>query len=235
MLAFDKVLIRQGTFSLAADLEIAGKQIAAVLGPSGAGKSTLLSALAGFLPLGAGRILWQGQDIGALLPAERPVSILFQDGNLFPHLNARQNVGLGLRPDLRLSAQQWREVDRALERVGMDGMGARRPAALSGGQAARVALARALVRARPLMLLDEPFSALGPALRAEMLALVAELAHESGALVLMVSHEPRDARAIAREVVLVAEGRAHAPVATDEIFANPPEALKHYLGDRRAP
>ena len=235
MLAFDKVLIRQGGFLLAADFEVTGGQIVAVLGPSGAGKSTLLSALAGFLPLAEGRILWRGRDITPLPPAERPMSILFQDGNLFPHLSARQNVGLGLRPDLRLSTEDWRAVDRALERVGMAGLGGRRPAALSGGQAARVALARALVRARPLMLLDEPFSALGPGLRAEMLALVAELARESGALVLMVSHEPRDARAIAREVVLVAEGRAHAPVATAGIFANPPEALRDYLGNRNAP
>ncbi len=235
MLIFDKVVIRQGEFSLAADFEVAGGQIVAVLGPSGAGKSTLLSALAGFLPLTEGRILWQGRDIGALPPAGRPLSILFQDGNLFPHMSARRNVGLGLRPDLRLSHEEWRAVDEALERVGMAGLGARRPAALSGGQAARVALARALVRARPLMLLDEPFSALGPALRAEMLALVAKLARESGALVLMVSHEPRDAQAIAREVVLVSEGRAHAPVATGEIFANPPAALQSYLGERQAP
>ena len=235
MLAFDKVLIRQGDFSLAADFEVTGGQIVAVLGPSGAGKSTLLSALAGFLPLARGRILWRGRDITPLPPAERPMSILFQDGNLFPHLSARQNVGLGLRPDLRLGAEDWRQVEGARERVGMAGLGGRRPATLSGGQAARVALARALVRARPLMLLDEPFSALGPGLRAEMLALVAELARESGALVLMVSHEPRDARAIAREVVLVAEGRAHAPVATAGIFANPPAALRDYLGNRNAP
>jgi len=230
VLQLDNVTIRQGDFALSADIQVAGPQVVAILGPSGAGKSTLLAALAGFLPVHEGRILWQGTPITDLPPAARPMSILFQDGNLFAHMSARDNVGLGVCATLRLDAAEWRKVDHALERVGMAGLGARKPAALSGGQIARVALARALVRARPLMLLDEPFSALGPGLRAEMLVLVAELARETSALVLMVSHEPRDAQAIAQEVILVAEGKAHAPVATQEIFANPPEALRDYLG-----
>ena len=230
MLTLENLVIRQGDFVLGADMKIIGKQIVAVLGPSGAGKSTLLAALAGFLPLAEGRMLWQGRDIGALPPARRPMSILFQDGNLFPHMDARQNVGLGLRANLKLSSQEWAQVENALERVGMDGLGGRKPAMLSGGQIARVALARALVRARPLMLLDEPFSALDPGLKAEMLALVAELAQESGALVLMVSHEPRDAKTIADQVLLVAQGAVHPPVGTDDIFASLPEALRAYLG-----
>ena len=230
MLTLDNMLIRQGDFSLAADLQLAGRQIVAVLGPSGAGKSTLLAALAGFLPLSKGRITWQGRDITALPPAARPMSILFQDANLFPHLNARQNVGLGVAPNLRLSGAEWAQVDLALARVGMAGLEGRKPAALSGGQVARVALARALVRARPLMLLDEPFAALGPGLKAEMLTLVAELARESGALVLMVSHAPDDAKAIADQVLLVADGQVQPPKPTGEIFAKPPEALRAYLG-----
>lgn len=231
MLTLENVVIRQGDFSLSADLQVAGGQIVAILGPSGAGKSTLLAALAGFLPLAAGRLLWEGRDIGALPPVARPMSILFQDGNLFGHLDARQNVGLGMRPDLKLGQEQWAEVERALARVGMAELSTRKPAALSGGQIARVALARALVRARPLMLLDEPFSALGPGLRAEMLALVAELAGETGALVAMVSHEPRDAQAIADQVLLVTDGRVAPPVPTGEIFANPPAGLRAYLGE----
>ncbi len=163
-------------------------------------------------------------------PAERPISILFQDNNLFPHLTAADNVALGLRPDLKLDAAGRARVEAALERVGLAGLGHRKPGQLSGGQAARVALARALLRSKPLMLLDEPFGALGPALRAEMLALVAELADETGATLLIVSHEPDDARAIASHVILVADGRALPPVATDEIFAHPPAALAAYLG-----
>ncbi len=217
-------------FRLRADLTLPGRGIVAVLGPSGAGKSTLLAAIAGFLPLERGRILWQGRDISAERPDARPVSILFQDGNLFAHLSAFDNVALGLGASLRLDSAGRARVETALERVGLGGMAGRKPAELSGGQAARVALARALIRARPIMLMDEPFGALGPGLRAEMLELVRDLGAETGALVLLVSHDPADARAIAERVLLVADGLVHGPVATEALFADPPEALAAYLG-----
>jgi thiamine transport system ATP-binding protein len=201
-----------------------------VIGPSGAGKSTLLSVIAGFYPAASGRILWEGNDITLTAPGKRPLSILFQDQNLFPHLTVAQNVGLGLRPDLRLSPAEHQAVTRALTRTGLQGMQARKPATLSGGQQSRVALARALLRARPLMLLDEPFAALGPALKAEMLDLVAEIAGETGATVLMVSHDPADARRLAAQTILVAEGMAHPPCPTAELLDNPPPALATYLG-----
>lgn len=201
----------------------------AVIGPSGAGKSTLLMALAGFVPHG-GRILWQGGDIGALPPGDRPLSILFQDQNLFPHLSVAQNLGLGLSPRLRLTPADHRRIAATLERVGLDGLGARKPGQLSGGQMGRAALARALLRARPILLLDEPFAALGPALKAEMLDLVAETATETGATVLMVTHDPADAQRFAGRTVLVADGIAQGPQPTAELFANPPPALQAYLG-----
>ncbi len=229
MLTLENLQITLGDWRLRADFSVEAGARVAVLGPSGAGKSTLLAAIAGFLPA-RGRVLWKGTDISGTAPGARPVSMLFQDNNLFPHMSAAKNVGLGLRPDLRLSAAQKKDVAAALERVGLAGLGERKPAALSGGQIARVALARALLRHRPLMLLDEPFGALGPALKAEMLGLLDELLDETGATLLMVSHEPEDARAIADRVILVADGVAHAPVATGEIFANPPEALRDYLG-----
>nr|WP_237402281.1 ATP-binding cassette domain-containing protein [Rhodovulum sulfidophilum] len=222
--------IRQGNFVLEADLTVAPGRIVALLGPSGAGKSTLLDSIAGFLAPDRGRVLWQGSDLGPLAPGDRPLSVLFQDNNLFPHLTAARNVGLGLRPDLRLTPAQSRAVEAALDRVGLGGLGERKPAALSGGQRGRVALARMLLRNRPLMLLDEPFAALGPALKAEMLALVAELARETGATVLFVTHDPADARAIADETVLVAEGRAQPPRPTERLLADPPPALRAYLG-----
>lgn len=201
----------------------------AVIGPSGAGKSTLLMALAGFVPHG-GQILWQGVDIDSLPPGDRPLSILFQDQNLFPHLSVAQNLGLGLSPRLRLTPADHRRIAATLERVGLDGLGARKPGQLSGGQMGRAALARALLRARPILLLDEPFAALGPALKAEMLDLVAETATETGATVLMVTHDPADAQRFAGLTVLVADGIAQAPQPTAELFANPPPALQAYLG-----
>lgn len=201
----------------------------AVIGPSGAGKSTLLMAIAGFVPH-AGKVLWQGDDLGPMPPGERPLSILFQDQNLFPHLTMAQNLGLGISPRLRLTAENHARIEATLQRVGLGGMGARKPGQLSGGQIGRAALARALLRARPILLLDEPFAALGPALKAEMLDLVAETAAETGAAVLMVTHDPADARRFAGLTVLVEGGIAHPPQPTAALFANPPPALQAYLG-----
>jgi len=231
MLTLESLLIRQDTFVLRADLSLQAGTVAAVIGPSGAGKSTLLNVIAGFFAPVQGRVLWQGQDITTLPPAKRPISMLFQDNNLFPHLTAAQNVGLGIRPDLRLSQGDEQRVSDALQRVGLDGYGARKPGALSGGQQGRVALARVLVQRRPLILLDEPFAALGPALKAEMLDLVADLARETGATLLMVSHDPFDARRIAPLTILVAEGTALPPQPTDALLDNPPPSLAAYLGD----
>jgi len=228
MLQLEKVTIAQGSFRLHADFAVPQAARVAVVGPSGAGKSTLLGAIAGFVPH-AGQITWQGatlpQDPGA-----RPVSILFQDNNLFPHLSIFDNVALGLKPGLTLTASERAQVVDALARVGLAGMEKRRPAELSGGQQSRVALARTLIRARPMLLLDEPFAALGPALKAEMLALVAEIVAETRATLLMVSHDVADARAICDLTVLVADGVAHAPHPTAELLDNPPAELRAYLG-----
>ncbi len=230
MLQFEKVHLTQDDFHLSADLCLAKGSLAAVIGPSGAGKSTLLSLVAGFLQPDRGRITWAGQDLGPLSPGKRPVSILFQDQNLFPHLTVAQNVGLGLRPDLRLTAAQREQIAEALTHTGLAGMGARLPASLSGGQQSRVALARVLLRARPVLLLDEPFSALGPSLKAEMLDLVARIAGETGTTVLMVTHNPEDARRIAPRTIVIEGGQAHPPVATGPLLDNPPPELRAYLG-----
>lgn len=230
MLGLEKLHIRQGDFVLDADLTVPAGTICAILGPSGAGKSTLLNVIAGFFAATRGRVSWDGRPLDGLAPGERPVSIVFQDNNLFPHLTSAENVALGLRPSLKLLPEERRAVDDALSRVGLAGLGPRRPGALSGGQQSRVALARVLVRRQPILLLDEPFSALGPALRVEMLDLVKAVAGETGATVLMVSHDPEDARRIAGLTVYLGEGRAHPPVATEALFSDPPPALAAYLG-----
>jgi thiamine transport system ATP-binding protein len=229
-LTLDRVEIVQGGFRLAADWSLPVGARVAVVGPSGAGKSSLLLTVAGFLSPAAGRILWDGRDLGPVAPGERPLSILFQDQNLFPHLTVADNVALGLSPRLRLTVADRERVVAALDRVGLAGLGDRRPAALSGGQAGRVALARALLRARPILLLDEPFAALGPALKADMLHLVAEVQAETGALAVLVTHDPGDARRFADLTVLVADGRAHPPEPTAALFAAPPPALADWLG-----
>lgn len=230
MLEFDDIRVTRGDFTLQAGFGVAAGARVAVIGASGSGKSTLLALVGGFLQPDRGRILWEGRDITALPPGQRPVSVLFQDQNLFPHLSVAQNVGLGLRPDLRLNEVQRARVAQVLDDVGLEGLGARRPAQLSGGQQGRVALARVLLRARPVLLLDEPFAALGPALKSEMLALVARIAAETGATVLMVTHDPADARALAPQTILVEGGTAHAPVPTGPLLDDPPPGLRAYLG-----
>ena len=230
MIRFENAELRNGGFHLAADIEIPGPGITAVIGPSGSGKSTLLMALAGFVPVIAGRILVDGVAVEQMDPARRPVSMLFQDHNLFAHLDVETNVAIGLRPDLRLTEAQRRAVAEALASVGLEGLATRKPGALSDGQHQRVASARALLRDRPVLLLDEAFGALGPGLRADMLALVQRVAHERGLTVLMVTHAPEDARAIAQHVVFVDGVRAQPPVPTSAFFADPPPGIAAYLG-----
>jgi thiamine transport system ATP-binding protein len=230
MLTLETLLLAQDDFQLTANWSVKPGERVALIGPSGAGKSTLLMAIAGFLAPTKGRILWDGADLATVAPGDRPSTILFQDQNLFPHLTLAQNLGVGLQPTLRLTAQQTAQIDTALARVGLAGMAARKPPQLSGGQQGRAALARALLRARPLLLLDEPFAALGPALKAEMLDLLDEVATATHAAVLLVTHDPNDAKRFAEKTVLVADGAASAPTATAELFANPPPALSAYLG-----
>ncbi len=230
MLRLEGVDIQQGDFRLCADLTLAGGARVAVMGPSGSGKSTLLGAVAGFVEVAAGRVTLEGADLGAIAPGDRPLSILFQDNNLFPHLSAEANVALGLRPSLRLTQGERAQVAEALARVGLEGYGARLPAQLSGGQQSRVALARALLRRRPLLLLDEPFAALGPALKAEMLTLVGDILDETGATLMMVTHDPADALAIADRALVVAEGSVSGPHALPGLLDDPPAALAAYLG-----
>lgn len=217
--------------AFAFDLNVPAGRVAVILGPSGAGKSTLLDLVAGFRRPQAGRILIGGDDVTELTPAFRPVSIVFQDNNLFAHLDVAANVGLGRRPDLRLGAEDRDMVAAAIERVGLSGKEKRKPAELSGGERQRVAIARALVRRRPVLLLDEPFASLGPGLRDDMVGLVAELHAEIRMTVLMVSHDPKDAMRLSAHVVYVEAGRiaAEGP-AGDLLLSDGPAALRAYLG-----
>lgn len=231
MLRLEAVHIQQGDFDLRADFTVPDGARVAIIGPSGGGKSTLLGAMAGFVPVAAGRMMWCDSNITSVRPDARPVAMLFQDNNLFPHLTITQNVGLGLRPDLRLDGADRKQVSVALNRVGLSGAEARRPGELSGGQQGRAALARVLVQRKPLILLDEPFAALGPALKSEMLDLVAELVDETAATLLMVSHAPEDARRICPQTIVVDQGRAAPPCDTATLLDDPPPGLRAYLGE----
>ena len=228
MLMLEDVRVAQGDFFLSVTGQI-DPGFVSIIGPSGSGKSTLLSAIAGFAPSVSGRIIWKEQDITNLSPRDRPVSVVFQDNNLFPHLTVAQNVALGVQPRLNPSRATMEKVNLVLGKVGLSEMGSRKPGALSGGQQSRAALARVLLADKPIVLLDEPFAALGPGLRQEMLALTSEVL--DGKLVLMVTHDPKDAQQISDRTILVSDGIVMPAVPTAELFTNPPIALQDYLGN----
>lgn len=189
------------------DVEVKKGSVVALMGPSGAGKSTLLALVAGFIEPLTGSITAAGKELVGLAPHKRPFAMLFQEHNLFAHLTVRQNIALGLHPGLKLTEKQAKQVEHAASQVGVGEYLDRLPEQLSGGQRQRVALARCFVQPHPVWLLDEPFSALDPILREEMLGLVASLANEGNITVLMVTHHISDAKAICTDFIFVDKGR----------------------------
>lgn len=213
------------------DLEAAPGQILSVIGPSGSGKSTLLHLIAGFLPAEGGGIKLNGDDLIKLPPAKRALSMVFQQNNLFPHLDLETNIALGLDASLKLSTEQRRAVASSLQQMGLAGLEHRKPGQLSGGQRQRVALARALVRRQPLLLLDEPFAALGPALRRELIEIVLSMVSEREMTALMVSHDPRDALLASSSTVFIDQGQVHQSGPTPELLDSDDVQIKNYLGN----
>jgi thiamine transport system ATP-binding protein len=211
-------------------LEVAKGELVGIIGPSGAGKSTLLSLIAGFDDPVSGRISIAGIDMEGVEPDRRPVSLIFQDHNSFAHLDVWTNVALGVSPDLKLDPQQRERVDDALARVGLLDFRERKSTELSGGERQRIAIARALVRDKPVLLLDEPFTALGPALRRDMLVLIREIQKERKLTVLMVTHQPEDARYAASRIAFVQNGRIAHVLPTKQFFAaSAPAEISAYL------
>jgi thiamine transport system ATP-binding protein len=227
----EQVTYRYADMAMAFDVAFEPAAITALLGPSGAGKSTLLNLVAGFEVPQSGRVLIAGADVTATPPAARPVSMIFQENNLFAHLDVASNVGLGISPGLRLAAADRERIATALDRTGLTGKQQRLPRELSGGERQRVALARALVRERPVLLLDEPFASLGPALREEMLDLLVSVQAERPMTILLVTHQPRDAQRVADSIVFLEAGRVSAKADTQSFFGeNGPQAFRRYAG-----
>ncbi len=221
-----------GETRMAFDFSLAGSEVAAIMGPSGSGKSTLLNLIAGFEMPSAGRILIGGEDVTRRPAAERPVSMIFQENNLFAHLDLFANVALGRNAALRLTPRDREDVAAALGRVGLGDKHARRPRELSGGERQRAALARALVRRRPVLLMDEPFASLGPGQRAGMADLVNDLHQETGMTILMVTHTPEDALAIAPRLLFVEAGSIVADGPAAELLGPAgPRSVRAYVGD----
>ena len=193
-------------FHFTYDLSVASGEILAVQGPSGVGKTTLLELIAGFQTPTAGNLTWDDKDLVPLPPWQRPVTTVFQADNLFSHLSCLDNVLIGLGPEERPTPTLHTYIDEYFTQLGLEGLRSRMPSQISGGQQQRVALVRALIRARPILLLDESFSALDWDMRKECFdALKAVVAsHEMAAL--LVSHDTRDAEYLGcRELRLAAD------------------------------
>jgi putative thiamine transport system ATP-binding protein len=191
---------------IALTTHVAPGEVLTVMGPSGSGKSSLLAYIGGFLdPVfkASGRVAVDGMDITALPPEERHAGILFQDPLLFPHMSAGENVAFAVPPAVRSRRERRRIAADALADLGLEGFDDRDPETLSGGQKARVALARVMVSQPRLLLLDEPFSKLDMALRQQTRMLVFEKARAAGLPVLLVTHDQEDAQAAGGPVVLV--------------------------------
>jgi thiamine transport system ATP-binding protein len=168
----------------------------AIHGASGSGKTTLLNLIAGFLQPDSGQILWQGKPIQNLEPWNRPVTSVFQEHNLFEHLDVATNIGLGLHPGLKLTSDQKQSIVQGLERTGLAGFGSRMPGDLSGGQRQRVALVRAILRRQPLLLLDEPLTGLDSEAKDSLRAMLQEEKSRGVALIL-ASHDEDDRKLLA--------------------------------------
>jgi thiamine transport system ATP-binding protein len=219
----DNVALTLGKQQFHYDFALRGPELVAVTGPSGAGKSTLFHLIAGFLDPDRGRIVVNGIDMAGLAPGKRPITYIFQDHNLFAHLDVFTNVALGASPALDLTSADRAGISQALETVGLAGYDRRLPQSLSGGERQRVAFARAMVRKRPILLLDEPFASLDEKLRQELGDLLQAMQRNQSILVLMISHDRSEIARLADEVIEIDRGR--------NIFSGTNEnwALRHNL------
>ena len=207
MIRLDNVFLADDTLPMTFDLQVAEGERIAIVGPSGAGKSTLLNLIAGFVLPTQGNIWLNGENHTRSAPYERPVSMLFQENNLFPHLSVQQNLALGLKTSLKLTALEQDQIEQVADAVGLTSFLSRLPNSLSGGQKQRVALARCLLRDKPILLLDEPFSALDPELRLDMLNLIDELCHSKNLTLLLVTHQPSELTGKVDRMLRIENGR----------------------------
>lgn len=207
MIRLDNVFLADDALPMTFDLQVVAGERIAIVGPSGAGKSTLLNLIAGFVLPTQGNIWLNGENHTRSAPYERPVSMLFQENNLFPHLTVQQNLALGLKTSLKLTALEQDQIEQVADAVGLTSFLSRLPNSLSGGQKQRVALARCLLRDKPILLLDEPFSALDPELRLDMLNLIDELCHSKNLTLLLVTHQPSELMGKVDRMLRIENGR----------------------------
>ncbi len=206
-------------------------ELVAVLGPSGCGKSTLLRAVAGLEPASAGSIRYDGTDLERVPAHRRGFALMFQDGQLFPHLHVAGNVGYPLRIRRRPTAERRARVAELLRLVGLEGLDDRPVGELSGGQRQRVALARALAVRPRLLLLDEPLASLDRDLRERLAADLARILRAEGTSAVLVTHDAEEAFAIADRMAVMRRGRLVQEGSLEEVWRYPTDAeTARFLG-----
>lgn len=188
-------------------LDVSPGEVVALTGPSGCGKSTLLRAIAGLEPLAYGAILWDGHDLAGVPPHRRGFGLMFQDGQLFAHMNVAENIAYGLRAKRVPKVQREDRVAELLTLIGMLDFGSRPVTELSGGQRQRVALARSLAPEPKLLMLDEPLSSLDRELRERLANELAAVLRATGTTAILVTHDPEEAATIADRTLRMHEGR----------------------------
>ncbi|AZI58368.1 ABC transporter ATP-binding protein [Nakamurella antarctica] len=204
------------------DLHLVAGSLTALLGPSGCGKSTTLAMIGGLTSPDCGEIFVDSYPVTRMPAEDRPTGLVFQKPLLFPHLTMEQNVAFGLRMRGLPRTLIRHRVGEMMERVQLAGLGKRRVGELSGGQEQRVALARALVLQPPVLLLDEPFSALDSALRSQMRLLLRDLHAESEMTTLFVTHDQAEAVEVADSIALMLGGALQGIGAPQQFYLNPP-------------
>lgn len=213
-------------------LRINAGEFLTLLGPSGCGKTTLLRLIAGFEAPTAGTVWIDGEDVTALAPQHRPVNQVFQSYALFPHLTVAENVGFGLRMERMPAAEAAVRVHETLDLVSLGGLDARRPHELSGGQRQRVALARALAPRPPVLLLDEPLSALDARLRQAMQLELKRLQRQVGTTFVLVTHDQEEALTMSDRIALIHRGRVEQLGEVHAIYHRPATAFAaEFLGN----
>lgn len=203
------------------DLTIRAGEFFSLLGPSGCGKTTLLRTIAGFEEISDGVVLIDGQDMQNVPANRRPTNMVFQSYAIFPHLTVAENVGFGLRRDLRSRAEKAAAVEEALAMVGLAGYGGRASHALSGGQRQRVALARALILKPKVLLLDEPLSALDRKMREQMQVELIKLQRQVGITFVLVTHDQEEALVMSDRIAVMFEGQIAQLDGPEALYARP--------------
>ena len=213
------------------DLAVGDGEMVVLLGPSGCGKTTLLRAASGLQPLDSGQIELDGRDLTGQRPDQRGIGLMFQDEVLFPHFDVEGNVAFGLRMARVPYAERRRRVAEVLALVGLAGFEGRDVATLSGGEAQRVSLARALAPEPRVLLLDEPFGSLDRLLRERLINELRPVLDQVGVTAVHVTHDHHEAFALADRIAVMASGRLLRIGTPEEVWTDPRTAqVARFLG-----